>query len=153
MLKLLRTTSENPDFRILVSNLDQYLAIRNGESNDFYAQFNKIDLIQHVVVAYRDEKAVGCGAIKKFDESTMEVKRMFVLPEVRGKGVAGAVLQELENWAKDLGMEKCVLETGDDMTDAIGLYQKFGYTPTPKYGQYQGVEGSVCFEKVLVKSP
>lgn len=152
-MKTIRATSENPDFQMLVSKLDQYLAIRNGESNDFYSQFNKIDLIQHVVVAYLDDKAVGCGAIKKFDEYSMEVKRMFVLPEFRGKGIAGAVLQELEKWSEELGMAKCVLETGDDMADAIGLYQKSGYKRTPNYGQYEGVEGSVCFEKVLVLSP
>lgn len=149
MIELIRTTSENPDFQSLVSKLDQYLAIRNGESNDFYTQFNKIDLIQHVIVAYMDDKAVGCGAIKQFDQDSMEVKRMFVLPECRGQGVAGEVLKGLELWAGDLGMEKCVLETGDDMADAIGLYQKFGYLRIPNYGQYFGVEGSVCFEKSL----
>ena len=149
MIKLIRTTSENLDFQKLVSQLDLYLGIRNGESNDFYAQFNKIDLIRHVVVALLDGQAAGCGAMKQYDEKSMEVKRMFVLPECRGQGVAGGVLRELEQWAGELGMNKCILETGNDMEDAIGLYQKFGYSHIPNYGQYRDVKQSICFEKIL----
>ena len=74
---------------------------------------------------------------------------MFVPVEMRGKGIAVAVLKELENWARELGFEKCILETGDKMQEAIGLYKKCGYYIIPNYGQYEKVERSICFEKML----
>ena len=149
MLQLLSTDSSHPDFVTLVQSLDADLRIRDGEDHAFYAQYNKIDLIKHVIVAYLDEKPVGCGAIKEYDPHTMEVKRMYVYPELRGQGIAGAVLQGLEKWAANLGYKKCVLETGLMQPEAIRLYQKSGYVVIPNYGQYVGIENSICFEKVL----
>jgi putative acetyltransferase len=149
MLQLLQTDSSHPDFVTLVQFLDADLRIRDGEDHAFYAQYNKIDLIKHVIVAYLDEKPVGCGAIKEYDAHTMEVKRMYVYPELRGQGIAGQVLQGLETWAATLGYEKCILETGQMQPEAIRLYQKSGYVVIPNYGQYVGIENSVCFEKVL----
>jgi len=116
-----RTTSENKDFIELVRHLDKDLAIRDGDEHAFYNQFNKIDTIKHVIVAYRDERPVGCGAIKAYNETTMEVKRMFVFPELRGQGIATKILGELENWAIELGYESCVLETGKKQPEAIHL--------------------------------
>ncbi len=145
----IRTNSDNPDFQKLVVFLDKYLAIQDGSEHAFYAQFNKIDTIKYAVVVYEDEVAIGCGAIKHFSEKTMEVKRMFVLPEKRGNGIASVILKELENWAKELGNESCVLETGKKQPEAIALYQKRGYRIIPNYGQYSGMENSVCFQKNL----
>lgn len=149
MIELIRTNSENTDFRELVVLLDQDLRERDGEEHAFYAQFNKIDKIQHVVVAYAEGRAVGCGAIKPYAEVTAEIKRMFVRPEFRRQGVAAAVLAALEQWAAELGFSASVLETGKIQPEAIGLYQKEGYGFTPNYGQYIGVENSVCMKKVL----
>jgi len=149
MPKLIRTNSSDKDFQSLVIELDKDLKERNGEANDFFAQFNKIDLIKNTVVAYDHTQPIGCGAMKKFDETSMEIKRMYVPIENRGKGIAGAILVELENWARELGYKKCVLETGDKMLEAIGLYKKSGYEIIPNYGQYLGVETSVCFAKKL----
>ncbi|WP_343632742.1 GNAT family N-acetyltransferase [Fluviicola sp.] len=142
-----RTDSDNPDFRLLVSELDRYLAIRNGEMNDFFASFNKVDQIKHVVLAYENNTVVGCGAMKEYAPDSMEIKRMFVPLEQRGKGIASAVLKELESWAKELEYRKCILETGNDMKEAIALYQKCKYSVIPNYGQYASVADSVCFEK------
>lgn len=149
MIILNRTNSENKDFQYLVLELDKDLANRNGETNDFFAQFNKIDRIKNVVIAMHDNLPVGCGAMKVYEKSTMEIKRMFVPTEMRGKGVAVAVLNELESWARELGYEKCVLETGDKMLEAIGLYKKCGYKIISNYGQYANIENSICFEKEL----
>jgi putative acetyltransferase len=149
MINCIRTDSKNPDFQKLVKALDQDLRTRDGEEHSFYAQFNQIDLIKYVIVAYEAETSVGCGAIKADDAGTMEVKRMYVLPEKRGKGVAAAILKELENWAAALNYKKCVLETGRKQPEAIALYQKSNYQIIPSYGQYQNVENSVCFEKIL----
>jgi putative acetyltransferase len=149
MIKTIRTNSDNPDFIELVKLLDADLAIRDGEDNVFYSQFNKIDNIRYVVVAYNSEKPVGCGAIKEQASKTMEVKRMFVSPGSRNKGIASIILSELENWARELSYSKCVLETGKRQPEAIGLYKKNGYKLITNYGQYAGVGNSVCFEKEL----
>lgn len=149
MLQILRTDSENQDFVQLVKHLDTDLAERDGQDHSFYAQFNKIDKIKYVVVAYEDDTPIGCGAIKEYAPGTMEVKRMYTSPESRGKGVASRVLRELEVWAAELSYGKCILETGIKQPEAIGLYKKSGYTIIPNYGQYAGVESSVCFEKRL----
>ncbi len=148
-MTLKRTTSANPDFINLVQQLDALLAQLDGEEHSFYAQYNKIDLLKQAVVAYDNDVAVGCGAIKEYEPGVMEVKRMYTLPESRGKGVASAILKELENWSAELGYQKCLLETGVRQPEAIALYKKCGYQGIPNYGQYAGVENSVCFEKVL----
>ena len=147
MISLKRTNSDNADFQTLVRELDRELAIRDGGEYAFYAQFNKIDAIKHAVVAYENGTAIGCGAVEAFDETSMEIKRMFVPLESRGKGIAFIVLGELENWASELGYEKCVLETGLKQPEAIRLYEKNRYVKIPNHGQYVGMGNSVCFEK------
>jgi putative acetyltransferase len=149
MTSLLRTTSDHPGFIALVRHLDAYLAHIDGDEHAFYAQYNKIAALQNVVVALDGDTPIGCGAFKPFDENTVEVKRMYVLPEWRGKGVAAQVLTELERWASELGYGRCVLETGLRMPDAIGFYEKNGYGHTANYGQYLGMENSTCFAKAI----
>jgi putative acetyltransferase len=149
MIKTIRTDSDNPDFRQLVALLDKELAIVDGKDHTFYSQFNKIDKIRHVVVAYENEIAAGCGAIKEYEPETMEIKRMYVVPGSRKRGIASKVLSELESWTKELTYTKCILETGKRQPEAIGLYLKCGYNRIPNYGQYTGVENSVCFLKEL----
>lgn len=149
MIKLIRTDSSNKDFNELVYLLDKELKIRDGDDHSFYAQYNKIDKIKNVVVVYEDDNAVGCGAIKEYEPGTMELKRMFVKDEYRSKGVATFVLLELEKWTQELGCTKCILETGIKQPEAIRLYTKNNYSVIPNYGQYAGVDNSVCMEKIL----
>lgn len=149
MLTLTRTTSTNADFQALVALLDADLRVRNGEADDFYAQFNKIDQINHAVVAYRDAVPVGCGAFKQFSAGQVEIKRMFVPPPHRGQGIAQAVLVKLEHWAAEMGCRAGVLETGLQNPEALQLYQRSGYVRISNYGQYTGVASSVCLEKVF----
>jgi putative acetyltransferase len=149
MHQLIRTDSANTHFKKLAALLDQDLALRDGADHTFYAQFNKVDHIHHVVLVYQHDETVACGAFKPFEEKTVEIKRMYVLPEQRGKGIAAMVLQELENWAAEMGCNFCVLETGRKQPEAIGLYQKTGYEIIPNYGQYQGIENSVCMKKMI----
>jgi putative acetyltransferase len=80
---------------------------------------------------------------------TIEVKRMYVSPTSRKMGIASSILSELENWAHELSYTKSILETGTMQKAAIGLYLKSGYKVIPNYGQYAGVENSICFEKKL----
>jgi putative acetyltransferase len=150
MLHFIRTNSINEDFIRLVQLLDADLALRDGADHAFYAQFNKIAMIQHALVAYENDEAVGCGAFKKYDDTSVEIKRMYVLPSHRNKGIAAAVLQQLEQWAKEEGYESTVLETGMKQPEAIHLYEKSGYSRIANYGQYAGVENSVCMQKELL---
>ena len=149
MIEIKRTSSSETDFQHLVSELDGELSKRNGETNEFFAQYNKIDQIKHVIIATIDNKPVGCGAMKAYDSDTMEIKRMFVPIEMRGKGIAVHILKNLEKWAKEMNYSKCILETGNKMLEAIRLYEKSNYKVVPNYGQYNGIEDSICFEKHL----
>ncbi len=149
MLRLKRTNSQDPDFVSLVEMLDKDLAVSDGDEHDFYHQYNGIDLIKHTIVVYDGNRPVAIGAIKKYNDNTVEIKRMYTLPQARGKGLATKVLDELEAWAKELGNTRCILETGKKQPYAIALYHKTGYTIIPNYDQYVGIDNSVCFEKLL----
>jgi GNAT superfamily N-acetyltransferase len=146
---IIRTNSEHPDFRMLINALDEDLYNRNGEAQLQYRQYNQVDQINHVVVAYIENKPVGCGCFKSFDNETIEIKRMFVLPEMRGRQLAAKLLQELEQWAVEEGFTKAVLETGLRQVEAIRLYTVAGYSLTENYGQYIGMEDSICYRKEL----
>ncbi|REE83778.1 acetyltransferase (GNAT) family protein [Lutibacter oceani] len=149
MVNLIRTDFSNKDFKNLVSFLDADLKIRDGADHDFYDQFNKIDGLKNVVVAFENEVAIGCGAFKIHENNVVEIKRMYVSPFGRRKGVASKVLTELENWAAELKFKKCILETGKQQPEAIELYKRCGYTITANFGFYENVENSVCFEKFI----
>jgi len=149
MIQLIKTNSKNNDFIQLVKQLDTELAIKDGDDHEFYHQFNGITNLNYVVVAYKNAQAIGCGAIKPLDTSSMEVKRMFVPETARGLGIATKILNELENWAANLGYDKCILETGKKQVEAIALYKKCGYQIIPNYAQYKGIENSICFDKQL----
>lgn len=151
MITTVKTNSQNPDFIGLVNLLDADLAERDGEDHAFYSQFNHIDRLKHVVVVYSNDLPVACGAIKEFESNKTEIKRMYTLPEFRGQGLATFVLNALEEWAEELGYDFTVLETGKRQPEAIALYTKNSYSIIPNYGQYAGIENSVCFEKQLPK--
>jgi GNAT superfamily N-acetyltransferase len=144
-----RTDSGNADFQSLVKLLDETLAEHNGEEHDFFHQFNKIDTIKNCIVAYVDHIPAACGAFKPFSEDTVEIKRMFTDPKFRKKGLGSAVVRELEIWAKELGFKKAVLETSQELHNAVSVYEKSGFYKIPNYGQYIGVDSSVCYEKAL----
>lgn len=149
MNQLLRTNSENSEFAELVGFLDADLAEKNGSQDDFFKQFNHVAAIKHVVVLHENNLAVACGAFKPYSDTQVEIKRMFVRPEFRGKQYGKIILSELESWAKQEGFTEAILETGLKMQAAITLYKRTGYEIIPNYGQYQGVSDSVCFKKLL----
>ena len=149
MERLERTSSTSLDFIALVTLLDADLASRDGADSAFYAQFNGIIHLNHAVVFYKENIPVACGAFKPFTADSVEIKRMFVNPEQRGKGYATKVLAALETWAKELGITFCILETGKRQPEAISLYKKNGYTIVPNYPPYEHMANSVCFKKKL----
>jgi putative acetyltransferase len=148
MNNLVRTTSENEDFKYLTKLFDEYLVDIDGDEKDFFATFNQI-YINNVVVFYENEIPLGCGGFKEFNAETAEIKRMFVLPEARGKGIATKILTELENWVKESAYKVCLLETSQKLENAITLYRKFEYQDIPNYGHYVGVETSMCMKKIV----
>lgn len=150
MISIKRTSSDDKDFHLLVDRLNKYLLIQYGGLQDFYSQFNKIDNIPHVVIAYANGEPAGCGCFKKFDVSSVEIKRMFVAEEHRGKGIGSTILTELEKWAAELGNTEIVLEMGNRQPEAAVLYRKQGFAVIPNYGQYIGMEEtSICMRKQL----
>ncbi len=149
MINCLRTDSKNKVFQKLVKELDADLKIRDGKDHSFYSQFNNIDTIKYVIVAYDNETPVGCGAIKEYSKDTMEIKRMYVNLNMRRQGIASKILKELENWAIEFKYIHCVLETGKKQPEAIQLYKRNGYRIIPNFGQYENIANSVCFQKDL----
>lgn len=147
--EMVRTTSDHADFRRMVRKLDEDLYRRNGETQAQYERYNKIDHIDHAIVVYVDGEAVGCGCFKHFSKEAIEVKRMFVRPTMRGKQLAARLLQELETWAIEEGYMQAVLETGVRQVEAQRLYSVAGYVRTENYGQYIGMEDSICYWKDL----
>ena len=94
-------------------------------------------------------RAIACGGVARFDETRAELKRMYVVPEARGRGLGRLLLEALEDEARRLGYAGIVLETGVGQAEALGLYTSSGYEPIPCYGPYAGQEISRCFAKRL----
>jgi putative acetyltransferase len=149
MLSFTRTDASSTDYKRLVAALDKYLAITDGNEHAFYNQFNSSTEIKHVILAYENGGAVGCGAFKPYDAHTVEIKRMFIAETHRKQGIARKILAELETWAAELNYTQTILETGKNQPEAIRLYEHYGYTRTPNYGQYAQIENSVCMKKTI----
>ncbi|MFH6998975.1 GNAT family N-acetyltransferase [Flavobacterium sp. FlaQc-57] len=149
-IKVVKTTSENPDFIALIKTFDAFLWERYPELKKEYWGNNIIEFNSNVVLIYLDEKAVGSGCFKKYSENKVELKRMFVAPEARGLGLAQLVIKELELMAKDQGFEVLILETLYKQIEAIGLYQKVGFEIVENYEPYVGLKNSVCMSKSII---
>jgi putative acetyltransferase len=150
MIQIVRANSSNPLFCSLTALLDEELNSRYGELQKSYDKHNIIEHNNTVVIALDYEQPVGCGCFKPYSENMVEIKRMFVHKEYRGKGISKLVLKALENWAVEHGFVSAVLETGIGQHEAIGLYTSYGYNKIENYGQYAGNMNSVCMMKKLV---
>ena len=102
-----------------------------------------------LVVRDADGAALACGGIARFDDTRGELKRMYVVPEARGRGLGRRLLEELEAEARRVGYRALVLETGDRQPEALGLYRSSGYERIPCYPPYDSRALSLCFEKRL----
>lgn len=148
-IKIIRANSANTDFRKIIFDLESYLTGLDEEAHNACKEYNKLETINHVIIAYENKEIIGCGAIREYDKETIEIKRMFVSDKFRKKGIATRILIELENWAKEQGYITCILETGTMMLDAISFYKKNNYIQIPNYGQYSSKPKSICFSKSL----
>ncbi|WOO35939.1 GNAT family N-acetyltransferase [Anaerocolumna sp. AGMB13020] len=148
-IEIKMTDNTNPDFVKLIKLLDEDLVSRYGESQKQYDKHNKVDKIKDVTVIYADNIPAGCGAFKKFNDNTVEIKRVYVGNEFRGRGFSRIILKRLETEALSQGYCYAVLETGNEQQEAIGLYQSSGYEIIPNYEPYVGLETSICMRRVL----
>jgi putative acetyltransferase len=149
MPEIKRTNSDNPDFRILTQELDLTLCELYGTKQEDYEEYNRIVNLDTVVLAYEDGNPVGCGCFKKFNDDSIEIKRMFVKPQYRGKGIASRILYELETWGYELKYSYSILETGNKQMPAIEMYQGLGYMIIDNCQQYADNGISVCMMKSL----
>jgi putative acetyltransferase len=149
MIKTVRTRSDDRDFVELVQLLDEELHFLYGMAQKEYNKSNRIDLLDTVVIAYIGADAVGCGCFRKFNSTSVEIKRMLVRPAHRGQGHGKLILSALEQWAKEKGFVTSFLETGIKQPEAIALYTHMGYTVIDNYGMYQGNQQSICMRKSL----
>jgi GNAT superfamily N-acetyltransferase len=143
---------DSPDARRLIASLDEHLSSLYTPDQMFGPNFKAEQVAAGqgtFVVARSDGRAIGCGAMRKLDGTTAEVKRMYVEPEVRGHGVARRILDHLEDSAREMGVHRLVLETGIYQAEAIGLYRRTGFKPIRCWGEYAESLTSVCFEKAI----
>jgi GNAT superfamily N-acetyltransferase len=149
MITLRRCTSDDAVFRALVAELDAELWRRYGELQATFVPHNKIDALDTVLVAAEGDRPVGCGCFKPFDEATVELKRMYVASDARGRGIAAQLLAGLEAWAHERGAATMILETGPNQPEAVALYEKAGYTRIARFGPYVQMPTSICMAKPL----
>ena len=148
-MKIIRTTYLNHEFQELVAQLNTDLANRDGKDHPL-SQFNEITHLKHVVVLYLENKAVGCGAIARYDLSASEIKRMYVTPAHRGQQLGENILSELENWTKELGLSKCILFMGVNQPEALKLYLRNNFSVIENYGKLKDIPDSICLAKTLL---
>lgn len=141
----------NKDFILLSSMLDSYLNnLAGGEENRAeYIPYNQPDDIECVVLVYNGDIPIGCAGFKKYDNESAEVKRVFIKNGYRGKGISRRLMNFLEDKAKEKGYRSLILETGEPLIEAMGLYSSIGYNVIPNYGQYVNMPDSICMMKKL----
>ncbi len=141
--------------RALVDQLFDDLNERYGDEDGDAGWYSEITAAKVAppdgvfLVARWDDEPVGCGALKRLDATTGEIKRMYTAPAGRRRGVARAVLTRLEEEARRLGYETLQLETGRPQQEAVALYESGGWTAIPPYGRYRDDPRSLCFRKEL----
>jgi GNAT superfamily N-acetyltransferase len=148
-LEILKTDSQSKDFNKLIKLLDEDLEGRYGELQKQYAEYNKVDFINDVIIIYKNSVPVACGGFKEYNINSVELKRIFVIKEHRRQGLSKLVINKLEELALNEGYKYAVLETGIKQNEAINLYKNSGYNIIQNYEPYVGNINSLCMKKVL----
>ena len=153
--ELVFTDGQDERFIALCEELDEALnTLVGGETQRAqYIQYNTLESIHNVVLLLEAGQAVACGGYKEYEPGTAEIKRVFVKPECRGRGYGRAVMAALEARAKSQGYNRLLLETGNVLAAAIGLYKTIGFVRIENYAQYRCMPLSVCMEKRLDVHP
>lgn len=150
-MDFIRTDGRNQDFIENCRLLDMDLDRRVGKKikRDKYHKYNLLDEIQEAIVVYEDDKAVGGGAIRRYDDENIELKRVFVHPEYQGRGIGSELVSLLIEWATELGYKRMILETGELLAESCAVYKKLGFQVIPNYGPYVDMPESLCMAKDL----
>ncbi|MTB50760.1 GNAT family N-acetyltransferase [Lewinella sp. W8] len=146
MITLHRTSADDPAFRHLVSQLNAELAGRDGPDHPL-TRFNDPTGLRYVLLAYAGKEVVGCGALARYGEASLEIKRMFVVPGHRGRRVGEQILRGLEDWSRELGGRRCLLFTGPNQPEARKLYERNGYRRVERYGPLRDIPDCLCFAR------
>ncbi len=145
------TNGKDERFIKLCNRLDSYLQqiIGADKQNTQYVQYNSLVDIHDVILIIDNEEAVGCGAVKRYDDHTMEMKRLYVKDEYRHKGYGRAIVEALETLARKKEVKTLILETGVPLVAAQKMYISCDFKVIENYGQYKGIDSSVCMSKQL----
>lgn len=144
------TAFDDPVARTLVAAVQQEYVRRYGGPDETQVQPGEFAPPAGLfVVAWQDAEPVGCGGWRRHGRDTAEIKRMYVVPAARGRGLARALLAELERAAAAAGCRRIVLETGEQQPEAVSLYASSGYAPVPPFGRYADADGARHLGKVL----
>lgn len=150
LFQIEKTSGQSKELARLIATLDDDLRERYGD-----AKIHGIDLenADHDGIIFfmgtYGKQAVCCGALRPYDSRRVEVKRMFVKKEYRGKEFSKKLYRHLEQTAREMGFKSIILETGKKQFEAHGLYKKMGFSPIEKFGEYVIDENSLCFAKEL----
>lgn len=150
-MDFIRTDGKNQDFIENCRLLDMDLDRRVGKvvKREKYTKYNQLDEIREAIVVYDGKKAAGGGAIRRYDDKNVELKRVFVHPEYQGQGIGSRLVSMLMEWAVELGYERMILETGELLAESCAVYRKLGFEVIPNYGPYVNMPESLCMAKNL----
>ena len=146
-MDFIRTDGKNKDFIENCRLLDIDLDRRVGKKikRDKYKKYNQLDEISEAIVVYEDNKAVGGGAIRKYDDENIELKRVFVHTEYQGQGIGSKLVSLLIEWA----YRRMILETGELLAESCAVYRKMGFEVISNYAPYENMPESLCMAKDL----
>ena len=145
-LEFIWTDGNNEEFhQFYLETEDYYSSIVGGKKNrEGFIPYNLSESISDVLLAYMDGVAVGCAGLKKYNDSDVEIKRVWVEPDYRGRHIATELMDRIEDKAREMGFKRAVLQTRPIMEDAVGLYEKRGYELIENYPPYDKLEGAIC---------
>ena len=145
-LEFIWTDGNNEEFhQFYLETEDYYSSIVGGKKNrEGFIPYNLSESISDVLLAYMDGVAVGCAGLKKYNDSDVEIKRVWVEPDCRGRHIATELMDRIEDKAREMGFKRAVLQTRPIMEDAVGLYEKRGYELIGNYPPYDKLEGAIC---------
>ena len=149
-MELRFVSAKCPDYAMLAKKLDDYYFTLVGDVHLKYAAVNDPKNMACIIVAYEGNTPIGCGCWKAVDEETAEVKRIYVEPEYRRRGIASAIIELLESHILASGYTQALLETARTTNDSKSLYLSLGYKEIPYYGSPAGAENCRCFLKEVL---
>lgn len=153
-IQLTPVPHNHPDFISLCNELDYFLdeAIGGKTKREKYKRFNHLDTMDYVIIAYVGTQPVGCGALRSYSDSEIEVKRVFLKAEYRKQHIGSKILENLITYAKENRYQRMILETGDFLKDAMRLYSRYGFEQIANYGAYANMEESLCMARDITEN-